>query len=49
MELPINANGIVKSLGFGGNAALYHKLKLVRDLIKEIKIIKKYFVNNTGW
>ena len=35
MDLPINdreLNTIVKSLGFGGDAALYHKLKLVREL-----------------
>ena len=35
MDLPINdkeLNTIVKALGFGGDAALYHKLKLVREL-----------------
>jgi hypothetical protein len=35
MDLPINDNEldtIVKALGFGGNATLYHKLKLVKDL-----------------
>ena len=35
MDLPINdreLDTIVKALGFGGDAALYHKLKLVREL-----------------
>ena len=35
MDLPITdeeLNTIVKSLGFGGNSALYHKLKLVKEL-----------------
>jgi hypothetical protein len=35
MELPINdkeLNTIVKALGFGGDASLYHKLKLVKEL-----------------
>ena len=35
MDLPINdkeLNTIVKALGFGGDAALYHKLKLVGEL-----------------
>jgi hypothetical protein len=35
MDLPINdkeLNTIVKALGFGGDAALYHKLKLVKEL-----------------
>ena len=35
MDLPINdkeLDTIVKALGFGGDAALYHKLKLVGEL-----------------
>jgi hypothetical protein len=35
MDLPVNDNEldqIIKSLGFGGNASLYHKLKLVKEL-----------------
>jgi hypothetical protein len=35
MDLPINdkeLDTIVKALGFGGDGALYHKLKLVREL-----------------
>jgi hypothetical protein len=51
MELPINVNEldlIVKSLGFGGNAALYHKLKLVRDLMKENQDYKKILREQYG-
>jgi hypothetical protein len=51
MELPINVNEldlIVKSLGFGGNAALYHKLKLVRDLINENQDYKKILREEYG-
>jgi hypothetical protein len=51
MELPINANEldtIVKALGFGGNAALYHKLKLVRDLIKDNQDYKKILCEEYG-
>jgi hypothetical protein len=35
MDLPISDNElqkIISALGFGGDAALYHKLKLVKDL-----------------
>jgi len=35
MDLPINNNElqkIISALGFGGDAALYHKLKLVKEL-----------------
>jgi len=35
MDLPINDNElktIIKALGFGGDTALYHKLKLVKEL-----------------
>ena len=35
MNLPINDNElqkIISALGFGGDAALYHKLKLVKEL-----------------
>jgi hypothetical protein len=51
MDLPINANEldlIVKSLGFGGDAALYHKLKLVRDLINENQDYKKILREQYG-
>jgi hypothetical protein len=51
MELPINVNEldtIVKALGFGGNAALYHKLKLVRDLMNENQDYKKILCEEYG-
>jgi hypothetical protein len=35
MDLPISDDElqkIISALGFGGDAALYHKLKLVKDL-----------------
>jgi hypothetical protein len=51
MDLPINdkeLDTIVKSLGFGGNAALYHKLKLVRDLINEKQDYKKILREQYG-
>ena len=51
MDLPINdkeLDTIVKALGFGGDAALYHKLKLVRDLIKENQDYKKILREQYG-
>ena len=51
MDLPINnkeLDTIVKALGFGGDAALYHKLKLIRDLINENRDYKKILREQYG-
>jgi len=51
MELPINANEldlIVKALGFGGDGALYHKLKLVRELREQGLPYKKILREQYG-
>ena len=51
MELPINdkeLNTIVKALGFGGDAALYHKLKLVKDLREQGLPYKKILREEYG-
>lgn len=51
MELPINEqelNTIIKALGFGGDAALYHKLKLVRDLKEQNLPYKKILHEEYG-
>ncbi len=51
MDLPINdeeLNTIVKSLGFGGDAALYHKLKLVKELKEQGLPYKKILREEYG-
>ena len=51
MDLPINdkeLNTIVKALGFGGDAALYHKLKLVKDLREQGLPYKKILREEYG-
>lgn len=51
MELPINErelDTIVKALGFGGDAALYHKLKLVKELMEEGLPYKKILREEYG-
>ena len=52
MDLPINdeeLNTIVSAMHLGGDAALYQKLKLVKELREQGLPYKKYFVKNTGW
>ena len=51
MDLPINdeeLNTIVKWLGFGGDAALYHKLKLVKELKEQGLPYKKILREEYG-
>jgi hypothetical protein len=51
MDLPINDNEldtIVKALGFGGDAALYHKLKLVKELKEQGLPYKKILREQYG-
>jgi hypothetical protein len=51
MDLPINdeeLNTIIKALGFGGDAALYHKLKLVKQLKEQGLPYKKIFLEEYG-
>jgi hypothetical protein len=51
MDLPINnkeLETIVKALGFGGDAALYHKLKLVKDLMEQDLPYKKILQEEYG-
>jgi len=51
MDLPINdkeLNTIVKALGFGGDSALYHKLKLVKDLREKGLPYKKILSDEYG-
>jgi hypothetical protein len=51
MELPINENElntIISALRLGGDVALYHKLKLVRDLINENQDYKKILREQHG-
>lgn len=51
MDLPINdeeLNTIVKALGFGGDAALYHKLKLVKELREQGLPYKKILREQYG-
>ncbi len=51
MELPINDKElsiIVKALGFGGDAALYHKLKLVKELREQGLPYKKILHEDYG-
>ena len=51
MDLPINDNElstIVSALGFGGDAALYHKLKLVKELREQGLPYKKILREEYG-
>jgi hypothetical protein len=51
MDLPINDNELQKiiiSLGFGGDAALYHKLKLVKELREQDLPYKKILREQYG-
>ena len=51
MDLPISdkeLDTIVKALGFGGDAALYHKLKLVRELKEQGLHYKKILHEEYG-
>ena len=51
MDLPINdeeLNTIVKALGFGGDSALYHKLKLVKELKEQGLPYKKILREEYG-
>jgi hypothetical protein len=51
MELPINdkeLNTILKALGFGGDTALYHKLKLVKELREQGLPYKKILLEEYG-
>ena len=51
MDLPINdkeLDTIVKALGFGGDASLYHKLKLVRELMDQDLPYKKILREQYG-
>jgi hypothetical protein len=51
MDLPINDNElqkIINALGFGGDAALYHKLKLVKDLKEQGLPYKKILREEYG-
>jgi hypothetical protein len=51
MDLPINdkeLNTIIKALGFGGDAALYHKLKLVKELKEQGLSYKKILREDYG-
>ena len=51
MDLPINDNElqkIISALGFGGDAALYHKLKLVKELREQGLPYKKILREEYG-
>ena len=51
MDLPINdkeLDTIIKALEFGGDAALYHKLKLVRQLKEQGLPYKKILREEYG-
>jgi hypothetical protein len=51
MDLPISdkeLDTIVKALGFGGDSALYHKLKLVRELREQGLPYKKILREQYG-
>lgn len=51
MDLPINdieLDTIIKSLGFGGDGALYHKLKLVKELREQGLPYKKILREEYG-
>ena len=51
MDLPINDKELQKiiiSLGFGGDAALYHKLKLVKELREQDLPYKKILREQYG-
>ena len=51
MDLPINdeeLKKIVSALGFGGDAALYHKLKLVKELREQGLPYKKILREEYG-
>ena len=48
MDLPISDDElqkIISALGFGGDAALYHKLKLVKDLRDQGLPYKKILIS----
>jgi hypothetical protein len=51
MDLPINdqeLNTIVKAMALGGDAALYHKLKLVKELKEQGLPYKKILREQYG-
>jgi len=51
MDLPINdeeLNTIVRALSFGGDSALYHKLKLVKELKEQGLPYKKILREQYG-
>ena len=51
MDLPISdkeLDAIVKALGFGGDTAFYHKLKLVRELKEQGLPYKKILREQHG-
>ena len=51
MDLPINdeeLKKVVNALGFGGDAALYHKLKLVKELREQGLPYKKILREEYG-
>lgn len=51
MDLPVNdreLQTIIRSLGFGGDTALYHKLKLVKELREQGLPYKKILRDEYG-
>lgn len=51
MDLPINdkeLQKIISALGFGGDAALYHKLKLTKELMEQGLPYKKILREQYG-
>jgi hypothetical protein len=51
MDLPINdeeLNTILAALGFGGDAALYHKIKLIKELREQGLPYKKILREQYG-